>query len=81
MFAAGRRSSVVVNGKTHYHHHRHFHYHQPRALQDDDLGPAYNVRANTKFVEATFLYPHNYTKPAVEEIIEAKKDGFVGKNH
>ena len=83
-FSTGRKNSVVLDdGKTHYHHHRHFHYHEPRSMQTKDTPnlPAYNLRANSKYVEATFLFPHkNETSTIVNggpEVIEAKKEGYL----
>ena len=84
----GRSDSVVLDdGKTHYHHHRHFHYHEPRSLSlttEPPSLPTYNLRANSKYVEATFLFPHkNETTTAAiahgghPMVIEAKKEGYV----
>ena len=94
LLQTGRSDSVVVDGKTHYHHHRHFHYHEPRSLSlttEPPSLPTYNLRANSKYVEATFLFPHkNETSTAAVAaghttafhdahpmVIEAKKEGYV----
>ena len=69
---AGNKKTVVIDGKTqYYHHHEHFHHYksQPRSLrlnedtvledQQQDLAiPSYHLRANSKFVEATFRLPN-----------------------
>ena len=50
--------------------------HSARSLPvtDPPSLPAYNLRANSKYVEATFLFPHkNETSSASPEVIEAKK--------
>lgn len=53
---------IVIGGKTHYHRHEHYHYdgdQQPRSIQfGQDHVPAYEVRANSKFVKATFVFPN-----------------------
>ena len=65
---AADKQTIVIDGKTqYYHHHEHFHHYksQPRSLRlnedtvlQEDLVPSYHLRANSKFVEATFRLPN-----------------------
>ena len=97
LYSLGRLpdNGIVIDGKAHYHHHQHFHYHdqeQPRAIKWNSSQksiPSYDLKANSKFVEATFRFPnnssfqHHHQHPITSEssqVIEAKNnnvDGFV----
>jgi hypothetical protein len=80
-FCVGKTTSaagIVIDGKTHYHRHEHYHHYnqQPRAIQfhDDVNVPSYKVRANNKFVEATFVFPNGRNSSVVTpEILPLKR--------